>query len=287
MDTPESSEFPLIPRRMLMPRLRLLPALSILLFPILASQILHADGPDLDTYKFRVQANWWFSHPSGSFTGKDNSGSFDVDKDLGFGNYSTFSGAVDWRFTRKNHLTFGSAPVNSSKRLTLKKDIEFQGYTFAAGSTVSTSINSNAYVPGYQYDIIRRNHGYLAGTAQMELLDTSASIEGTVTVNGQTQTQTASGSFFAPLPIIGTHGMWYPMSKSDRVSLEGILTGMYFFGYGNFIAARGNVGFGLSKHWRTELGYQMGSRLSIHGTTDNIGLRLTQKGPTAGIAVHW
>ncbi len=264
-------------------------ALAIFLFfiPFIASQKLRADGPDLDVYKFRIQADWWFSRPSGSFSGADNSGSFDVDKDLGFGDYSTFSGQADWRFTRKNHFTFGSAPVRSNKTTTLTKTIEFQGDTFDVGTIVKSTIRSYAYVPGYQYDFIRRNQGYLAGTAQLELLDTSASITGTVAVNGQSRTQTASGSFFAPLPIIGVHGLWYPMSKSDRVSLEGLITGMYFFGYGDFIASRGNISFGLSKHWRAELGYQMGSRLSIHGTSDNIGVRLTQKGPTAGVAVHW
>jgi hypothetical protein len=266
-------------------------SLSMILFavllPFLAPQTLRADDPDLDAYKFRVQANWWFSHPSGSFSGANDGGSFDIDKDLGFGDYSTFSGSFDWKFTRKNHFTFGTAPVNSAKTATLQRTIEFQGETFDVGTTVKANIRSYAYVPGYQYDIIRRNHAYLGGTAQLELLDTSASLEGTVTVNGQTRTQTASGSFFAPLPIIGAHGFWYPMSKSDRVSLEGLITGMYFFGYGDFIASRGNIAFGLSKHLRAELGYQLGSRLSIHGTHDNIGIRLTQKGPTAGVSVRW
>lgn len=270
-----------------MSRSKLLLAVSALALMIIASQNLRADGPDLDAYKYRIQANWWFSHPSGSFSGRGHTAAIDVDKDLGFGDYSTFSGAFDWRFTRKNHFTFGAAPVNSSKTTTLKTTIEYQGETFDVGTIINSNIKSLAYVPGYQYDFIRRNHGYLAGTAQMELLDTQASLTGTVVVNGQSRTQTASGSFFAPLPIIGVHGLWYPMSKSDRVSLEGIVTGMYFFGYGNFVASRGNVSLGITKHWRAEFGYQMGSRLSIHGSTNNIGLRLTQKGPTAGIEVHW
>jgi len=269
------------------PKLKVWLALFAFMFPVAASQKLHADGPDLDAYKFRVQANWWFSHPSGSFSGANNQGSFNIDKDLGFGDYSTFSGVIDWRFTRRNHLTLGTAPVRSDKTTTLSRTIEFQGSTFNVGTVVNSTIRSYAYVPGYQYDIIRRNHGYLAGTAQLELLDTSASITGTVAVNGQSRTQTASGSFFAPLPIIGAHGLWYPMSKSDRISLEGLVNGMYFFGYGNFISSRGNVSLGLVKHVRAELGYQMGSRFSIHGTSDRIGVRMTQKGPTLGVAVQW
>jgi len=61
--------------------------------------------------------------------------------------------------------------------------------------------------------------------------------------------------------------------------------GMYFFGYGDFVAARGSVGVGITKHLSLHAGYQMGSRLSIHGTSDQIAIRLTQKGPTAGIEI--
>jgi hypothetical protein len=63
--------------------------------------------------------------------------------------------------------------------------------------------------------------------------------------------------------------------------------GMYFFGYGDFYAARGTVGVGLNHHWRVIAGYQLGSRLSIHGGSHNIGIRMTQKGPVVGIEGSW
>jgi hypothetical protein len=58
---------------------------------------------------------------------------------------------------------------------------------------------------------------------------------------------------------------------------------MSFFGYGNFVAARGSVNVGLTQHLKFQAGYQLGSRLSVHGTNDQIAVEITQKGPTAGL----
>jgi hypothetical protein len=62
---------------------------------------------------------------------------------------------------------------------------------------------------------------------------------------------------------------------------------MYLFGYGDFVAARGNVNVGLTNNLALRAGYEMGSRLSIHGTSHQIGVRLNHKGPTAGIEYSW
>jgi hypothetical protein len=108
-----------------------------------------AEGEDLDIYKFRTTAAWWFSRPTGSFTGKANSGTFDLSRDFGFGDYSTFSGATDWRFKRKHHLLFGFSPVVNSRRVTLNRPIEFQGVTYEVGTEASIDIRSLAFAPGY------------------------------------------------------------------------------------------------------------------------------------------
>jgi hypothetical protein len=75
------------------------------------------EGEDLDIYKFRTTAVWWFSRPTGSFKGKANSGTFDLSRDFGFGDYSTFPGRVDWRFKRKHHLLFGISAVITRLRI--------------------------------------------------------------------------------------------------------------------------------------------------------------------------
>lgn len=245
-----------------------------------------SDGEDLDAYKHRVTAAWWFSAPTGSFTGKANSGTFDVSRDLGFGSYSTFTGTADWRFKRKHHLLFGVSPVVSSRRTTLSRTIEFQGETYDLGTSVASEIKSLGFAPGYQYDIIRRNRFVLSLVVQVYLMKTSADLKGTVTVNGQSQIRTSSGSIFAPLPILGPRVRWYPL-RSGRLAVDGAFQGLSFFGYGYFLTAKGSGDIALSRHWRLNLGYQMGTRLKINDGKNRIGVKLTQKGPTVGIEASW
>ena len=245
-----------------------------------------ADSEDLDAYKWRISGVWWFARPSGSFTGKANSGTFDLQRDFRFGDYSTFSGLADWRFKRKHHLLFGVNPLTNSRTVTLARTIIFQGNTYELGTTASADVKSLAFAPGYQYDIIRRNRISLSFATQCYLIWTKATLSGTATVNGQSQSRSTSGSVLAPLPILGPRVRWYPM-QSGRLAIDGGVQGMYFFGYGNFLTARGTGDISLSRHWRVNLGYQMGTRLRIEGGSNQIGIRLTQKGPIAGFEASW
>ena len=263
---------------------RIIGALLLVLFtPLLYAQ----DGKDLDAYKFRISANWYFVHPTGSIQGKDNSGTFDLNKDFHFTDYSTFSGSLDWRFARKHHLTFTTSPISFSRTATLNRTVQFSGRTFDVNTQATAEINYLSFAPGYQYDLIRRNHGYVAIAAQVNFLSTEASITATSTVNGQTTTRRASQSLLAPIPILGPHIRWYPLSNSNRLSFDGSIHGMYFFGYGNFVSADGSMGIGLTHHLNLKLGYQMGSRFDIHGVSDQLGVRLTEKGPLAGLEFSW
>jgi hypothetical protein len=261
-------------------------ALGVLLLCLVTTRGAIGQDEDLDVYKWRVAALWWFSNPTGSFTGKHNSGTFDLHQDFGFGSYSTFSGSIDWRFKRKHHLLLGISPVVSSRSTTLQRSIEFQGVVYDVGTKTSAEIKSLGFAPGYQYDIIRRNRISVSFATQVNLLQTSADLSGTATVNGQSETRKASGSLFAPLPTLGARVRWYP-THSGRLAVDGSFQGMSFFGYGNFMSARGTGNIALSRVWRLNLGYQMGTRLRIDTGTNEIGIRLTQKGPVAGVEASW
>ena len=259
---------------------------ALLLYLTTAQLARAKDGEDLDIYKWRTTALWWFSNPTGSFTGKANSGTFDLSRDFGFGSYSTFSGIADWRFKRKHHFLFGVSPVVSSRTTTLNRTIEFQGVTYDVGAKVSADIKSLAFAPGYQYDIIRRNRIVLSIAALVYLMNTSADLSGTVTVNGQSETRKVSGSIFAPLPVLGPRLRWYPL-HSGRLGVNGSFQGMSFFGYGYFLTTHGSAAIALSRHWRLDLGYQLGTRLKINGSSNQIATSLTQKGPIAGFEASW
>jgi hypothetical protein len=262
-------------------------AILLACFLLPATTVVHADGDDMDNYKWRLAGYWWFSQPTGVFFGAGNSGRFDLQRDFGFGRYSTFTGYVDWRFKRKHHLLFDVSPVDLSRSAILARTITFQGVTYNAGALVSANLHSFLFVPGYQWDFIRRDHGFVALGTQLYIFDTKATLSETVSVNGQGLTRTASGSVFVPLPTIGLRTRWYPFPHSGRLDLEGNAQGMYFFGYGDFAAGRGNADVEIVPHLKVSAGYQMGSRLNIHGGSDQIGVRLRQEGPVAGVVGYW
>ena len=267
-------------------RTRIFRTLLVLLFAA-ATTGYAQDSKDLDNYRWRLNAEWWFSQPSGSFGARDSNNHFDIHRDFGFGDYSTFAGMIDYRFRRKHHLLLNITPNYTSKTASLGRVIDFQGQEFAVGANVDARLSTLNIAPGYQYDVFRRNRGFLGIEVDVNLIDTKATLELGASVNGQSGSASGSASVLAPLPAVGPVFRWYPMHSSGRLSLDGSARGMYFFGYGDFLAARGSVNVGLTNNLALRAGYEIGSRLRIHGTSDQIGVRLTHRGPTAGIECSW
>src|SRR5271169_1850068 len=138
--------------------LRNLSFLGIAILTVLTiTPYLHATDPnDFDAYKVRISGFWFYSSPSGDLQGSTENGVIDLQKDLGFANYSTFSGKLDWKFTRKNHFYIAASPFSQSRQSVLARTIVFQGQTFSVGLVSHGQLKANLYAPGYQYDIIRR-----------------------------------------------------------------------------------------------------------------------------------
>ncbi len=247
-----------------------------------------ARAQDFDAYKVRLSGFWAYSTPSGSLQGSSDSGTINLQQDLGFNSYSTLVGKIDWKFTRKNHLYLVATPFNSFRQTVLDRTIDFQGQTFVGGATIQSSLKSNLYAPGYQFDIIRRKRGHLGIGVQVDLFDASAKISATPqTVNGG-QSETASASLLAPIPVGGPEFRLY-LTNSPKLFVEGNVYGMYFGGYGNFISTVDTVGWTLTKHLSANAGYQLGSRLVVtnNSSSDRIGLRLTQRGAVAGFELSF
>jgi hypothetical protein len=260
---------------------------SLLAAPYLSAAQADEDNGkyDYDVYKLRISTDWFYSNPTGSIHGSDDTDSVDLQKDLGFNSYSTFSGKVDWKFTRKNHLYVSIIPLYTSRQTVLDRTFTFQGQTFNAGVTTSSSLNTIAVAPGYEYDFIRRKRGHVGLALQMDLFDTTARISAAAQTTGNGihyAAASASGSLLAPIPVAGPDIRIY-VANSPRVFVDANVLGMYLFGYGNFISSAGDVGVTLSKHFAILGGYQLGSHLVVNGTSDRLGLRLIQKGATAGL----
>jgi hypothetical protein len=265
----------------------LLGVFILLLFGLTALKCAAADDNDPEDYKFRFNAQWWYARPTGSLQG--NTGPIDFQKDFNFGDYNTFWGLAEWKPRRKHHFALYIAPNQTSASHVLNREIEFQGKTFFVGETINTKLKSFIISPGYEYDFISRPWGHLGFDFLVNLFITTGSIhtQGGVIGPGGTVTtaRSASKSLFAPLPTGGPIFRYYLVPS--RLYVDGAISGMYFFGYGNFIATNGFLGYSLSHHFSVRGGYLVGSRTEIHGSSSRLGIRLTQKGPVLGLEGRW
>jgi hypothetical protein len=246
---------------------------------------LHAeDSDDLDSYKIRFDAAWYFSNPSGNIHAAGDNDIIDFQKDLAFNDYSTITGKVDWKFTRKNHLYFTITPFDTSHTTVLDRTIVFRGQTFNVGAVTNGSLHALMVAPGYQYDIIRRRRGHLGIGLQMDLFDTTAKISAVAQGNTHQVAASASASLIAPIPVAGPDFRFY---FTNRIFVDGNVMGMYLFGYGNFVSTVDSLGFAFTKHISARAGYQLASHLVVKETNDRTGMRLTQKGPLVGVEVSF
>jgi len=263
----------------------------VLILSVIPNVLRAAGDEEFDNAKWKLQVNGWVSSPTGYFNGANGNGYFDVNRDFGFGNYATFAGKLDWRFKRKHHLIFVANPVVSSRTTALTRTVTWQGQTFDVGARVNADIRSLIFTPAYQYDFFRFPQIWLGLQVNVNLAYTQATLKASAAVSGGSGSASgaasASGSLFAPLPAIGPTFRWYPIPNSSRLYLDGTLTGMSFFGYGNFVSANAVLGIPLGHHWDARVGYLMGSRLKITGSNNEIQIRLTQKGPVFGAEYHW
>jgi len=248
---------------------------------------------EFDSYKIRFEGDWVYATPSGSLEGSASTdiGPIDLEKDLHFQSYSTFFGKLDWKFTHKNHLYVFGSRLTSSQETVLTRTITLDGQTFVAGLTTQSNLDSPAYGFGYQYDIIRRRRGHLGLGIQVNVFNTSASIRAAaqITADGVHHAAvSASDSLVAPIPVAGPEFRLY-LTDSPRLFVQGQVYGMYFFGYGNYVSAWGNLGYSITRHLNVKAGYQLGSRLVVNRdtSTNRIGLNLTEKGPTVGVEFHF
>lgn len=253
---------------------------------------LHAgsnDQEDWDAYKIRVDAFWFYANPSGNVEGAGHTGIIEFQQDFGLSTYSTFTGRLDWKFTRKNHLFFAATPFNRSRQFVLNRTIVFQGQTFNVGLVGTGTLDVLGLAPGYQYDFVRRKRGHLGAIVQLDLFDVTGTLATAAQVqNGVTRVAaSSSGSLRAPIPVAGPDVRLYLLPNSRRLFVTGNVLGMYLFGYGNFISTFDTAGLTLTKHLSLRAGYQLGSRLQVNTKSSRVGLSLTQKGAIAGIEVSF
>jgi len=263
-------------------------ALLILFFWIDAFAFAQTPEGDADQYSVRVSAFWLRSSPTVSIEAAGQNGFISFDRDFAFREYSTFLGRLDWKFTRKNHLYFTSAPFSQSNEVVLNRTITFRGNTYFTGATARGQLQATVYAPGYQYDILRGKRGHLGIAAQLNIFHTTGKISAAAQVTGAGNHQAAassSASLLAPIPVGGPEFRLYLLK--DRLFINGNGFGMYFLGYGNYYSTTDYLGVHVSKYLSINGGYAIGSHLRVNNSANRVGVDLVQKGPIAGIEVSF
>jgi hypothetical protein len=271
-------------------RVKLVPLGALLLAIVAFSTLVsgQTSEEDFDQYGVRITGFWLYSSPTVTLQAAGQNGFIQFNRDFAFNEYSTFLGRIDWRFTRKNHLYFSSAPFTQSNQVTLNRTITFRGQTYLAGGTAKGELQAIAYTPGYQYDVIRRKRGHLGIGALISIFHTTGTISAAAQVTGAGVHQAAassSASLLAPIPVGGPEFRLYLLKS--RLFINGNGYGMYFFGYGNYFSTVDYLGLAISKYLSINGGYAVGSHLRVNNTSSRVGLDLIQKGPIAGIEVSF
>jgi hypothetical protein len=217
--------------------LRLIPLALSFLILLTPAAVQARRSDEFDEYKVRLEACMFYSNPSGYIQGASDTVPVDLQKNMGFNSYATFTGKVDWKLSHKNHLFVWVSPFYTSRQTTIVNGFTFKGQVFDPGLVANRQLHSLLVAPGYQYDIIRRRRGHLGIGVQVDIFNTTAKIHATGTVSGQQTAVFASASLLAPIPVAGPQFPVY-LTDSPRVFVEGGLYGMYFFGYGDSLDGR-------------------------------------------------
>ncbi len=116
----------------------------------------------------------------------------------------------------KHKIRFEFIPIKYSAEATLTRSIVFHGVTYNVGLPVTSSLNWNAYLFGYEYDFLYRNRGFIGVIVDVKYADVRANVASPLPDG------TASTRQRAPIPAFGGIARGY---VAQNVSITGELTG--------------------------------------------------------------
>jgi hypothetical protein len=119
----------------------------------------------------------------------------------------------------KHKIRFDFYPLYYKQSATLAAPLNFDGQTYLAGQTVTSSLYWNEWQIGYEYDAITFERGYIGGVVGMNYYAVSGQLS-----NGS---QAGAAGVHIPMPGLGAIGRYY---LTTRFSLTGAFTGYFLPG---------------------------------------------------------
>ncbi|MFC2148693.1 hypothetical protein ACFLR9_09020 [Bacteroidota bacterium] len=222
----------------------------------------------------------------------NNLGDIDFDESFGIGGtQNTLNFDFIWRFSRNKFWSVRGQyfRVASEGGAVLEQDIEWQDYTFQAGSSVTAGYGLSLYRIFFGRVISTGQKHELGGGLGIHGLNTYAFIEGEAFINDiSTGFRRERVKGFLPLPNIGVWYIWAPTPKwafSATVDWFGIKIGDYSGGLWNLspgvtFQAFKNIGFSANYHYLNY--YANVTQNSWNGSFD-----MTFKGPSFGVTANF
>jgi len=247
--------------------------MKLKLFAICMTLILGLVNTSQADETIAIKAGFMILSPSGNFGAKVNNigARIDLEKDLKFDNSSQPTGEINVNLG-DSMVAFGFTPLNFTGQGVLARTINYNGKTFAAGSTASSEFKADLYDFSYTYFMI--NMDDLPSRFQLGLETSVKTINAKTNMSGAAIT-TAKNTTIA-IPTAGLRGR---VALADFVGLSGRFG---YLGYaGNFFTdAEAQVEFSPLPLLGIYGGYRY---IKIKLDTNGLIADATFKGPFAGL----
>jgi len=229
---------------------------------------------------------------AGSLNDAGTQSKIDFGKTIGVDEKSTvFNGQLRWQFGegQKWSLWGQYFKISSDGSAILKKDIDWEGDTFLAGSSVGGGVRVEVIRAFIGRSLIRKPQHDLGIGVGLHSLKLGAFIEGEVLLqDGTAKFRRDDASTTAPLPNIG---LWYNYSPVRNWLIHGRIDwlsasiGDYD---GTFWNNSIGVDYQLARHFGVDLSYQFFDiDLDIKKSHWNGGVNMTYKGPVLSVTANW
>jgi hypothetical protein len=247
------------------------------------------EPPIGENYRFEVSAGIWPTMPStmlysdtesvtpsGSTTATTVTGTnIDFKQQLGLKNqtFAEFHLVIRPMPKHKIHLDF--VPLYYKQSATLATALNFNGQSYLAGETVSSSLYWNSWQLAYEYDPLTFDRGYIGGMVALNYYAVRGELS--------SGTQAGGAGVHIPMPGLGVIGRYY---VAPRVSLTASLTGYDLPGgatstHGHVIDVNGYATINVSKFVGIQGGYRSFDASHVWSSPLNTG-SFTIQGPFIG-----
>jgi hypothetical protein len=191
-----------------------------------------------EDFKIEITGSAWLLNSAGGI--HDAGNTIDLNSDLAVQQQQlTFYGKFVFKPGRKHRIVVEGTPFRLSGNNNVSRSITYRGQTFVVNSMIRSSATLDYLFAGYQYDLFSGPVGHLGLSVGGSYLNATGTITEVQTSTVATKTETFG------LPLAGLEFRVFPLPGHRWLEVDGGMRGMGLGGYGHYVEATGNGGFGL------------------------------------------